>query len=177
MSFIEIVNTLRTLGVDVLLLALGVMFIVSLLKKTVMKNVPKKLFIFLPFVVGIALYAIFRALVTMSPAPFTSDIVQTLKGGFACGCSATLYFVLYEHLVSGKEVSPFYPLLEGLVPEKKRKEAANTLYKGCKDLPGDACKTYLMEHLNTYCEPPMSEEELSEIASILTEFLSSVEKK
>lgn len=177
MSFIEILNTFRAYGVDVLLLAFGVTLIVSLLKKTVMKNVPKKVFVVLPFAIGLVLYAVFRALVTMSPEPFTSDIARTLEGGFACGCSATLYYVIYEQFIRGKNVSPLYPLLEGVVPEERRQEAASALYKGSKALPEEERFSYFKENLNTYCDPPMSEDELSEIALLLSDFLSSLKKK
>ena len=63
---------------------------------TVLKNAPKKLFVFLPFALGIVLYAIYRALVTLSAEPFTTGLAATVEGGFACGCAATLYYVVYE---------------------------------------------------------------------------------
>ena len=113
MSFMELIDALRAYGVDVLLLALGVTLLVALLKKTVMKNVPKKVFVVLPFAIGIVLYAIFRALVSLSPEPFTSEIASTLEKGFACGCCSTLYYVIYEQFIRGRSVSPLYPLLGG----------------------------------------------------------------
>ncbi len=177
MSFMELIDALRAYGVDVLLLALGVTLLVALLKKTVMKNVPKKVFVVLPFAIGIVLYAIFRALVSLSPEPFTSEIASTLEKGFACGCCSTLYYVIYEQFIRGRSVSPLYPLLEGVVPEKKRRQAANALYKGSKALPEEERVQYFKENLNTYSDPPMSEEELSNLASILAEFLSSIQKK
>lgn len=177
MSFIEIFDTLRAYGVDVLLLAPGVTVITFLLKKTVMKNVPKKVFMFLPFAIGLVLYAVFHTLVSASSAPSTSDILRTISGGFACGCAATLCYVVYERFICGKSVSPLYPLLEGVVPEEKRQEAADALYKGCKDLAEEERIAYLKENLNTYCDPPMSEEELSDTALLLSEYLSSIEKK
>ncbi|HIY99902.1 MAG TPA: hypothetical protein H9676_04285 [Firmicutes bacterium] len=96
MSAIQYLSTFRLYGWDVLLLAGGVTLLTSLLKKTVLKNVPKKLFVFLPFALGIVLYAIYRALVTLSAEPFTTGLAATVEGGFACGCAATLYYVVYE---------------------------------------------------------------------------------
>ena len=96
MSAIQYLGTFRLYGWDVLLLAGGVTLLTSLLKKTVLKNAPKKLFVFLPFALGIVLYAIYRALVTLSAEPFTTGLAATVEGGFACGCAATLYYVVYE---------------------------------------------------------------------------------
>ena len=96
MSAIQYLSTFRLYGWDVLLLAGGVTLLTSLLKKTVLKNAPKKLFVFLPFALGIVLYAIYRSLVTLSAEPFTTGLAATVEGGFACGCAATLYYVVYE---------------------------------------------------------------------------------
>lgn len=96
MSAIQYLSTFRLYGWDVLLLAGGVTLLTSLLKKTVLKNAPKKLFVFLPFALGIVLYAIYRALVTLSAESFTTGLAATVEGGFACGCAATLYYVVYE---------------------------------------------------------------------------------
>ena len=96
MSAIQYLSTFRLYGWDVLLLAGGVTLLTSLLKKTVLKNAPKKLFVFAPFALGIVLYAIYRALVTLSAEPFTTGLAATVEGGFACGCAATLYYVVYE---------------------------------------------------------------------------------
>ena len=96
MSAIQYLSTFRLYGWDVLLLAGGVTLLTSLLKKTVLKNAPKKLFVFLPFALGIVLYAIYRALVPLAAEPFTTGLAATVEGGFACGCAATLYYVVYE---------------------------------------------------------------------------------
>ena len=96
MSAIQYLNAFRLYGWDVLLLAGGVTLLTSLLKKTVLKNASKKLFVFLPFAMGIVLYAVFRALVTLSAEPFTTGLAATVESGFACGCAATLYYIVYE---------------------------------------------------------------------------------
>ena len=59
MTVIELYGTLHRYGVDVLILALGVTLLTSLLKKTVMKSVSKKVFVFLPFGLGILIYALY----------------------------------------------------------------------------------------------------------------------
>lgn len=176
MSIVQLFGAFRAYGADVLLLAFGVTLTVSLLKKTVMKNLPKKVFVFLPFAVGLVYYAVFRAIVTASAAPFTDEIERTLEGGFACGCAATLYYVVYEQFFRGKNVPPLYPLLEGIVPEDKREEAAKAL-SDCYASSGESeRKARFLELLKTYCGDTMSEDELSEIAEVLLDYLASLEK-
>ena len=99
MDTIKYLSVFRAYGADVLLLALGVTLLTSLLKKTVMKNCPKKLFVFLPFAIGIVCYAVYRALATLSAAPFTTELAKTVEGGFASGCAATLYALFYPALI------------------------------------------------------------------------------
>ena len=72
-----------------LLLALGVALVTFILKKTV-KKLPEKVFTLLPFALGILAFAVYRAIATLSWAPFTTEIVTTLEGGFTCGCAAIL---------------------------------------------------------------------------------------
>ncbi|MBR7186308.1 MAG: hypothetical protein IKD43_02315 [Clostridia bacterium] len=177
MSFFQIVSAFRLYKADVLLLALGVTFLTSLLKNTVMKTFDKKVFVFLPFGIGLIVFAVYRAIATASLAPIGADFTATLEGGFGCGCAATLYYIVYEHFLRGKlAVNPLLPLLE-FVPEEKREEAAKALYTGAKDLPKEEMVAFFRENLNTYAEPPMSEEELSATAEILSEFLASLLKK
>ena len=153
MSAIQYLSTFRLYGWDVLLLAGGVSLLTALLKKTVLKNASKKLYVILPFALGIVLYAVYRALVTLSAAPFTAELAATLEGGFACGCAATLYYVVYEQFFrkkadgeaadtgtaddggsqdadAGGAASPVAPLLEGYVPEETRAEVAQALRAG-----------------------------------------------
>ena len=102
MSAIQYLSTFRLYGWDVLLLAGAVTLLTALLKKTVLKNASRKLYVFLPFAIGILLYAAYRGLVTLSPLPFTTDLAATIEGGFGCGCAATLYYVIYERTVFGQ---------------------------------------------------------------------------
>ena len=178
MSFVQIVSAFRVYNADVLLIALGVTLLTSLLKKTVMKNVSRKLYVFLPFLVALVVYAVYRALVTLSATPFTTELFKTLEGGFATGCAATLYYVFYEQFIRGKAtgVSPLLPLLE-VIPEGKRTEAANKLYADSKALPVEEREAFFKEHLNDYADPPLDEAETAAVSKLLAEFMASLEKK
>ena len=178
MSFVQIVSAFRVYSADVLLIAFGVTLLTSLLKKTVLKNVSNKLYVFLPFLVGLIVFAVYRALVTLSAAPFTTELFKTLEGGFATGCAATLYYVFFEQFIRGKTgVSPLSPLLEGIVPEEKRAEAAKKLYVESKPLPTEERENYFSENLNAYADPPLDEAEKAATAKVLAEFMASLEKQ
>ncbi len=176
MSFSQLVSAFGLFGPDVLLLALGVTLLTSLLKKTVLKTCNKKWFVALPFLVGTLLFAVYRAILLKSPAPFGTDIASTLEGGFGCGCAATLYYVLYEKFFEKDAASPLLPLLDFL-PEDRRKEAADALWKGVRGLGKEEAAAFFRESLNTYSDVPMSEDELTEIAEVLAAFVGMLQKK
>ena len=178
MTFFQIVSAFRLYSADVLLLAFGVTLLTSLLKKTVMKSCNRKVFVFLPFGIGLFVYAAFRLLTEWSLAPIASGIILTIEGGFGCGCAATLYYVIYEQFVREKRVivNPLLPLLE-CIPAEGREMAAEALFEGGKLLSGEDRIVYFRDTLKTYADPPMSEDEVTRIALLLAEFLRTIEKK
>ena len=103
MTILQYLSAFRLFGGDVLVLGLAVTIAVSVLKKTALKNAPKKLFVFLPFALGTIVFAAFRCLAELSAAPLTTDLAATFEGGFACGCAATLYYVVYEQFLRVKQ--------------------------------------------------------------------------
>ena len=196
MSAIQYLSTFRLYGWDVLLLAGGVSLLTALLKKTVLKNASKKLYVVLPFALGIVLYAVYRALVTLSAAPFTAELAATLEGGFACGCAATLYYVVYEQFFRKKAdgqaadtgaaddggtqdadtdgaASPVAPLLEGYVPEETRAEVAQALYEGARGKTGDVLRTFVRETLFS-AAPAATEAELIALTELIAAYLASL---
>ena len=103
MTILQYLSAFRLFGGDVLVLGLVVTIAVSVLKKTVLKNATKKLFVFLSFVLGTVLFAAYRCLAELSAAPLTSGLAETFESGFACGCAATLYYVVYEQFLRVKQ--------------------------------------------------------------------------
>ena len=102
MTILQYLSAFRLFGGDVLVLGLAVTILVSVLKKTALHGAPKKLFVFLPFALGTVLFAAWRCLAELSAAPLTSGLADTFEGGFACGCAATLYYVIYEQFLRVK---------------------------------------------------------------------------
>ncbi len=173
MDSLKFLTVFRAYGADVLLLALGVTLVTSLLKKTALKNCSKKIFVFLPFAIGIVVYAVYRALVTLSAAPFTSDLAKTMEGGFACGCAATLYYCIYEQFLrTGKKQNPLLPLLE-IIPENIREQAANELLEKCKGKPREELSVPVKETLALYA-PDAPEAEVEALAKILVGYLGVI---
>ncbi len=174
MTVIQLYGVLHRYGVDVLLLALGVTLLTSLLKKTVMKSVSKKVFVFLPFGLGILIYGLY-SLLARGGACFTADALRAILGnGIGTGCAATLYYIFYEQFLRGKfPADPIAPLLE-CVPEDKRQEASKAISDALKGVCAeDACEK-IEETLACFADPPLSEEELSLTAELLKEYIYAI---
>ncbi len=200
MSAIQYLNAFRLYGWDVLLLAGAVSLLTALLKKTVLKNAPNKLYVFVPFALGTVLYAVYRAIVTLSAEPFTTGLAATFEGGFACGCAATLYYVVYEQFfrkrmdgtdadneqsadgedqggsapdAGAESVSPVAPLLEGYVPEETREAVARTLCEGARKKTGNELREFVRETLFS-AAPACSEAELMALTELVTAYLAAL---
>ena len=177
MTVLELYGALRRYGVDVLLLALGVTLLTSLLKKTVMKSVSKKVFVFLPFGLGILIYSLYSIL-SRGGLCFTAEeisaISSLIRQGVSTGCAATLYYVFYEQFLRGKfTADPLAPLLE-CVPEEKRKEASAAILSACENAGERELSEVISEQLCTFADPPLSEEEAALAAELLKEYISSI---
>ena len=163
-----------------LLLALGVALVTFILKKTV-KKLPEKVFTFLPFALGILAFAVYRAIATLSWAPFTTEIVTTLEGGVTCGCAAILCFVACDKLLkkvgergSGEAVTPVTPLLEGYVADDKLDETAATLMEGSAGLTEEELPQFVRETLSAAVLPETTEAELLALCALVGAYLSQI---
>jgi hypothetical protein len=170
MSMIEYLSAFRLYKADVLLLALGVTLVTSLLKKTVLKNCSKKLYLFIPFVVGLLFYCVYAMIAARSFLPLTKELTTTVEGGFACGCAATLYYVTYEQFFRMKKY-PLSTLLEGYVSEEKQEEVAQRLSEESNSIPKDELYAYVQQTLAEYAKEDVTEEELSLAAKTIAEVL------
>ena len=168
MTVMELYGILRRCGVDVLFLALGVTFLTSLLKKTVMKSANRKVFVFLPFGLGILIYALY-SVIARGTCFTAEDISDVIGAGFSTGSAATLYYVFYEQFLRGKTMDPLLPLLV-CIPDEKRAEASEKL----RSLGNTDGEMTAEEILREYADPPLSEEELKLTASLLREYLASI---
>ena len=177
MTAMEFLEALKTYGADVLLLAAGVSLLTALFKKTVLKNCPNKVYVFLPFLIGIVLYAAYRAIATWSVLPFTEDIASTLEGGFGCGSAATIYYILYEQFIrKGKTKLSLSPMLGGILPEEKCEEASDELLAGAKERPEEELTVFVKETIVRYAGDSLSEPELEALVHALSTLLAALNK-
>lgn len=172
MDIIQIADVLRRYGVDALLLALGVTVLTSLLKKTVMKSVNKKAFVFLPFALGIVVYFVYM-LSTKGGVCFTAEEIGAIfDGGFKTGSAATLYYVLYEQFLRGRfKTDPLAPLL-ACIPKENRDKAAEELMTKCKE--AESAYDCAKEILLAYADPPLSDGELDATAALLAKYIEQI---
>ena len=176
MSVLQVFEVLRQYGADVLILAVAVTFVTALLKKTVLKKCSNKVYVFLPFVVGIVLYAAYRMAVTTSVAPLTRETVSTLEGGFRCGSVATLYYVVYEQFFrKNQRTLTLSPLLETFVPEESWAAASQELIGG-KGLPNEQLSAFVETIIKKYALPALAETELALYVRLISAFLKTLKE-
>lgn len=170
----QFLNVLSKYRADVLLLAAGVCLLTALLKKTVLRNCPNKVYVFLPFLLGLVIYAAYRMAATASAAPLTADIGATVEGGFGCGSLATLYYVVYEQFFKkGKTAFSLSPVLGGIVPEERCEEAADALMSGGKQCPAEELPGFVEETIVRYADD-LSEAELAAAVRAISALLSAL---
>ena len=97
----QIAALLGKFGADVLALGALVYGLTFLLKKTLLKKAPKKYVTFVPFLLGIAAYAIFTAIVNLSATQILRETQAVVQKGVATGGAATVIHVLYEQFIRG----------------------------------------------------------------------------
>ena len=178
MSFVQIVSAFRLYSADVLLLALGVTLMTSFLKKKVLADRDRKLFVFLPFALGFALFTAYRMIAERSLAPLGEEFFETLEGGFGCGCAATLYYCVWEQFFRGKaqKTDPLEMLLD-FIPEERRKKAAEELRAGMEGKTEEEAEAYLKGRIAALSDPPMSEAECAAAAALLAKYFSALSGK
>lgn len=177
MSALDFFNALKTYGADILLLAAGVCLFTAIIKKTVLKNCPNKVYVFLPFLIGIVLYAIYRAVSTWSVLPFTAELPSTLESGMGCGSAATIYYILYEQFFKkGKTKLSLSPVLGGILPEEKCEEASDELLKGMKEHSKEELSVFVKETIIRFAGDEIGEAELSASVRAISALLSALDR-
>ena len=170
MTILQYLSAFRLFGGDVLVLGLAVTIAVSVLKKTALKNAPKKLFVFLPFALGTIVFAAFRCLAELSAAPLASDLAATFEGGFACGCAATLYYVVYEQFLRVKQSAA------GNAENAAAENAATENTATSENAPTDGARS-AEETVRTLLKTFVSAETAEEAAKVLSDGYKAMTKE
>lgn len=176
MDALQYLSALRLYGADVLLLAAAVTLVTSLLKKTALKRASKKLFVFLPYFLGIVLYCAYRMLATLSVCPLTEEWCETLQNGVAVGSAATLYYVVYEQFFRNKTdgaTAVLTPLLEGIVPDENVEEIAHILLAQDAPQSQEERVQFVKETLSRY-DCPLGETEREVYCNLVASYLAAV---
>lgn len=105
MELIQIATILSKFGADVVIVAVAVYLLTFALKKTLLKKTCKKYLTFVPFLLGIVLYALFSMLVNLSAEPIISSFPLIAQKGVASGSAATIIHIVYEQFVRGEKLS------------------------------------------------------------------------
>lgn len=136
MTYFEITDLFTLYGVDVAVLGIVTCAITQILKTTLLKKAPNKIYTFLPFIIGCVLYFCYFAAVNRSAMFALENFARVFERGLSVGAAATMVYVIYEQFVRGakkgkdaKTVAIEF-LLEGYFEGEKLDTVAQNL-AGC----------------------------------------------
>lgn len=178
MSVFQIIDAFTLYGMDVIILSFMTAFSVQLLKKTLLKNVNKKIYTFLPFIIGAVYYAIYACLRNLSFVYLLQNYVDVLEHGFSVGALSTLMYVCYEQFLREKDETStiegvIATLIEGYVPTDEEEEIAAEIAAAIeKDVTGDGA-TKTAEILLAHSED-ITEKDVKLLAKLIIETLAHI---
>lgn len=100
MTIAQLIDLLRSYGVDILILGAADALLTALIGKIPEKILPKKYLTFIPFLLGFLLYALFFPLIKNLSA---EDFSVVLERGFGVGLTAILCNLLFARLTGKKD--------------------------------------------------------------------------
>lgn len=181
MSVSEVVSVFSLYGVDVIILSVLTAILVQVLKITVFKNLRKKFYTFLPFIIGTLLYSIYAIIVNRGFAYFLENYSSICQNGVAVGTIATLIYVLFEQFLK-KDTSQsltesvISALISGHVLEEKMGEAskaiAETLKKEQNENQTNAAK--VEEILNLYRNSDTTEGDIKTLSQLIVQAVDRI---
>ena len=129
MTIAQLIDLLRSYGVDILILGAADALLTALIGKIPEKILPKKYLTFIPFLLGFLLYALFFPLIKNLSA---EDFSVVLERGFGVGLTAILCNLLFARLTGKKDgtsgaASLVKQLLQDCIKEPALTEAAEKI--------------------------------------------------
>ena len=129
MTIAQLIDLLRSYGVDILILGAADALLTALIGKIPEKILPKKYLTFIPFLLGFLLYALFFPLIKNLSA---EDFSVVLERGFGVGLTAILCNLLFARLTGKKDgtsgaASLVIQLLKDCIKEPALTEAAEKI--------------------------------------------------
>ncbi len=164
-------------GADVAALAIVTAFVTQILKKTLLKYADKKIVAFLPFLVGVALYAALMAFGDCSVFSDLGGYLTLFERGILVGALATSGYVMYERLSGGKsgtfKEDLIFRMLSGFIEEQSQNAVASEI---AATAAGEKRSGDILEILKNFALSEVSEGELSALAELISRTLEVIEK-
>ena len=179
MDFLTIIDNLTNYGVDIATISAITCVIVQILKRTLLKNCPKKVISFLPFAIGTILYAVFAAVAHLDIGYLLTDLPYVCERGFTIGALSTVLYVLYEQLIREREQTGvtegvIAALIEGYVTQEGAADAAKRIAEALKDdLNGDGAKL-AADILKEYAAEDTDQIEIEAVSKVIVDTLKSL---
>lgn len=177
MSIIQIIDTFTFYGLDIAVFSAVTCMVVQLLKKTALKRCQRKVITFLPFIVGVILYAVYASVCKLDAAYVLTNYVDVLEHGFSVGSLATLVYVGYEQFIRSSGVPSraegvIATLIEGYVPTDEVETVAREIAQAIeRDVCGDGAKK-TAEILTRSSDGEAGEKDVALLAKLIIETLA-----
>ena len=180
MTFIKIMHFITYYGVDIAVLGIATCLLTQLLKTTLLKKAPNKLYAFLPVIIGCVMYAVYTMIANMSFVYAFENFGLVLENGFAVGAAATVIYVVCEQLFRGKSTSKSVTcevvavMISGYVED----EALDTVAKMIdEEFDSSDIESSAQAIFNTLCEfaqGEADEQSYNELAILIAQTLARI---
>lgn len=178
MEIANFIDTLSLYGADIALLSAATCIAFAVLKRTLLKKCPKKLMTFMPFVLGIAIYAFYAAVSNVGLDYVAHEIYYICERGFTVGSLSTAIYVWYEQL-AGKgggltaRESVVYALIAAYVPTEEAENAAKLIAEAFESDEQPEART--VEILCGYKDSGLSQSGAQAVAALIAGALERIE--
>lgn len=135
MTFIEIMRFITFYGVDIAVLGIVTCVLTQLLKTTLLKKAPNKLYAFMPVILGSVLYAVYTMIAHMSFCYAFENIGSVLENGFTVGAAATVIYVVCEQFTRKKNssLSTAASVVAAMIADSVEEEKLNAIAQKIDD--------------------------------------------
>lgn len=177
MTLIEILDAFSFYGLDIMLLAALTTIVVQILKISILKKCQKKIYTFLPFIVGCLFYGAYTVLYNMDFRILLTQYVDIIEHGFSVGALSTIIYVCYEQFIRGKQeqsatAGVIATLIEGYVPTDELDNAAERIAEAIeKDVTGEGA-VKAADILKDYCGDEVDETNIKLLAKLIIQTLA-----
>lgn len=166
-------------GVDVAVLGIVTSALTQILKATLFKKAPNKIYTFLPFILGIIIYVFYAAATHTSFDYVLENFARIAERGLSVGAAATMVYVIYEQFVRGKPAKnavclTVAAILEGYVGEEKRYAVAQNIVEGFDGTNAELAEKAVERRLESEAAGEISAEEIRLLSLLIVRTLAQL---